>query len=111
MSIIFNELIASDAFFPFREGEEKDGPRILCLNEYQFIPVPVGGCDILLNTRIVKDENKAASATRVRIRTKFWLKGSPDSFSTGNVLFLMVCITIIDTKHSASVMADKGYAR
>jgi hypothetical protein len=59
MSIIFNELIASDAFFPFREGEEKGGPRILCLNEYQFIPVPVGGCDILLNTRIVKDENKA----------------------------------------------------
>ena len=61
MSVIFNEMIRSDNFFTYRNPDrtagEKDKYRILCDNEYQFIPAASGGYDIMLNTSIGKREN------------------------------------------------------
>lgn len=61
MSLVFNELLSSDAFFPFREAHDEvvDGPGILCENAYLFVPaLSGGGYDILLNTTIFRQNNR-----------------------------------------------------
>ena len=57
MSIIFNEIVYSDLFISYISSEEEKY-RIRCDNEYQFVPIPSGGCDILLNTRIYERDHE-----------------------------------------------------